>query len=407
MTEIAPDPQPVCLPIWPSFGLIVAAHCLGAMNLLGVLASAPLIAVQFDLSAVQIGLIASAYSAALGLMSIPSGRLADAIGVRVSLAAAAAVIALGMLLVATGQGFGLILGGMVLVGVGYSLVNPAAGRAVLLWYPPTLRGTLMGIKQTGVPVGAVIGTGSATLGPWLGWQWVVGALAGVTALCALLFLCLPADGNDQRVPRASLREELAAIGRLFSDPVLARNNLASGLNNGGQFTLWAYLIEFLRLGLGFGLPLANACLSLLHVASIGGRVAWGWLSDKVLGGDSRRALLMLAALALAGFAGMALTPPGAGWLIAPLLTILLGATICSAVGVQMALTLQSAPTTQAGGAIGYNQLATNIGGAIAPPAFGLVLEWSGGFTLAWTIAGVGVALAFVMLWVDRHKGPAR
>lgn len=250
MTEIAPDPQPACLPIWPSFGLIGRqAGCLGAMNLLGVLASAPLIAVQFDLSAVQIGLIASAYSAALGLMSIPSGRLADAIGVRVSLAAAAAVIALGMLLVATGQGFGLILGGMVLVGVGYSLVNPAAGRAVLLWYPPTLRGTLMGIKQTGVPVGAVIGTGSATLGPWLGWQWVVGALAGVTALCALLFLCLPADGNDQRVPRASLREELAAIGRLFSDPVLARNNLASGLNNGGQFTLWAYLIEFLRLGL--------------------------------------------------------------------------------------------------------------------------------------------------------------
>ena len=407
MTQVAPDQHRDHHPVWPGFGLIVAAHCLGAMNLLAVLASAPLIAAQMALSPVQIGLIASAYSAALGVMSIPSGRLADAIGVRVSLALAAAVMALGVALVATGQGFALVLGGMALVGLGYSLVNPAAGRAVLLWYPPELRGTLMGIKQTGVPLGAVIGTGSAILAPWLGWQGVVGALAGVTALCALLFLRLPADGSDQKLPRASLREELAAIGRLFTDPVLARNNLASGLTNGGQFILWAYLIEFLRLGLGFGLPLANACLSLLHAASIGGRVFWGWLSDRLLGGDSRRALLLLTALALLGFAGMALIPPGIGWLMAPLLVILLGATICSAVGVQMALTLQSAPGAQAGGAIGYNLLATNIGGAIAPPAFGLVLEWSGGFTLAWALAGAGVVLALGLLWIDRRKGPAR
>lgn len=398
---------PVYLPVWPGFGLIVAAHCLGAMNLLAVLASSPLIAAELGLSAVEIGLIASAYSAALGALSLPAGRLADAIGVRASLVMAAAVMAAGVMVVALGQSFVALLGGIVLCGAGYSLVNPAAGRAVLLWYPPGLRGTLMGIKQTGVPLGAAIGTSSAILSPVLGWQGVIGALGVLTALCGLFFLFLPRDDTSRAVPRATLREELAAIGRLFRDPVLGRNNLASGLTNGGQFILWAYLIEFLRMGAGFGLPLANACLSILHVASIGGRVFWGWLSDRVLGGDSRVSLLFLAGIATLGFAAMALVLPGNAMLLVPLLAIVLGATICSAVGVQMALTLQSAQPGQPGGAIGYNLLATNIGGAIAPPAFGLVLEWTGSFALAWLLGAATVALAFGLLWIDRRKGPAR
>lgn len=402
--------SPAHLPVWPGFGLIVAAHCLGAMNLLAVLASSPLIATELGLSAVEIGLIASVYSLALGGFSISSGRLADAMGVRGALFLASVVMALGVMIVALGHGFAVLLGGMALVGAGYSLVNPAAGRAVMLWYAPGIRGTLMGIKQTGVPLGAAIGTSSAVLAPVLGWQGVILALGVLTALCGFLFLLLPRDGSSVTVPRAGLREELAAIGRLFRDPVLGRNNLASGLNNGGQFILWAYLIEFLRMGAGFGLPLANACLSILHVASIGGRIFWGWLSDRVLGGDLRIALLLLAGLALFGLSAMALmalTGPGKALFLAPMLALLLGATICSAVGVQMALTLQSARPGQAGGAIGYNMLATNFGGAIAPPAFGLVLEWSGSFALAWLMATVIVAVAVALLWVDRSKGPAR
>ncbi|MCC5987936.1 MAG: MFS transporter [Pararhodobacter sp.] len=398
---------PAHLPVWPGFGLIVGAHCLGAMNLLAVLASSPLIAAELGLSAVEIGLIASVYSAALGALSIPSGRLADAIGVRAALFLAAVVMASGVMVIAFGYSLAALLGGMALCGAGYSLVNPAAGRAVLLWYPPGLRGTLMGIKQTGVPLGAAFGTGSAILAPVLGWQGVIGALAVLTALCGFLFLMLPRDDTTRSLPRMTLREEFAAIGRLFRDPVLGRNNLASGLTNGGQFILWAYLIEFLRMGAGFGLPLANACLSILHVASIGGRVFWGWLSDRALGGDSRAALLFLSGIALLGFAAMALVIPGNALFLAPLLALVLGATICSAVGVQMALTLQSARSGQAGGAIGYNMLATNSGGAIAPPAFGLLLEWTGSFVLAWLLVGAIVALAFGVLWTDRRKGPAR
>lgn len=391
-------------PIWPGFGLVVAAHCLGTMNLHAVLACSPLIAGELGLSPVDIGLIASAYSAALGGLSIPAGRLADSLGVRISLFLAAMLIAAGAWTIAASASFGPVLAGVVLCGTGYSLVNPAAGRAVLQWYPPELRGTLMGIKQTGVPMGGAIGTASAVLAPAVGWQPVIGGLGVVTALLGFMFVILPRDTTPASVRRKTLREEFDAIGQLFRNPVLGRNNLASGLTNGGQFILWSYLTEFLRLGAGFGLPLANACLSILHLSSIAGRIFWGWLTDRVLRRDSRVALLMLTAIAVAGMLGMALVTPQNALLIVPLLAIVLGLTICSATGVQLALTLQTARPDQAGSAIGYTMLVTNLGGVVAPPAFGLVLELGGGFALAWALTGLGVLLALLLLWRDRRRG---
>lgn len=391
-------------PIWPGFGLVVAAHCLGAMNLLAVLACSPLIAAELGLSPVDIGLIASAYSAALGGLSIPAGRLADSLGVRSSLFLAAMLIAAGAWTIAASPSFGPVLAGIVLCGAGYSLVNPAAGRAVLQWYPPELRGTLMGIKQTGVPIGGAIGTVSAVLAPAVGWHTVIGGLGVVTALLGFMFVILPRDTTSASVRRRTLREEFDAIGQLFRNPVLGRNNLASGLTNGGQFILWSYLTEFLRLGAGFGLPLANACLSILHLSSIAGRILWGWLTDRVMRRDSRIALLMLTAISVAGLLGMALVTPQNALLIVPLLAIALGLTICSATGVQLALTLQNARPDQAGSAIGYNMLMTNLGGVVAPPAFGLVLELGGGFALAWALTALSVFLALLLLWRDRRRG---
>ncbi len=340
----------------------------------------------------------------MGGLSIPAGRLADSLGVRNALFLAAMLIAAGALTIAASTSFPLVLAGIVLCGAGYSLVNPAAGRAVLQWYPHELRGTLMGIKQTGVPIGGAIGTASAVLAPALGWQTVIAGLGAVTALMGFVFIILPRDTSSASVRRKSLRAELDAIGQLFRDPVLGRNNLASGLTNGGQFILWSYLTEFLRLGAGFGLPLANACLSILHLSSIAGRVLWGWLTDRVMRRDSRVALLILAAISVAGMLGMAVVTPQNALLIVPFLAIILGLTICSATGVQLALTLQNARPDQAGGAIGYNMLVTNIGGVLAPPAFGLVLELGGGFALAWSLTALGVFLALLLLWRDHGRG---
>ncbi len=401
------DAAPAQMPVWPGFGLIIAAHCLGAMNLLAVLAAAPVISADLGLSAVQIGFLASAYSAALAGLSIPSGRVADAIGVRASLVLGAMVMAMGAFIFSLGLGYGGAIGGISLCGAGYSLVNPAAGRAVMMWFPADQRGTLMGIKQTGVPLGGAIGTSSALLVPLLGWQGVIGGIGATTALFGVLFLLLPAGGAAPKPQHLTLREEFATIVQLFRNPMLARNNTASGLINGAQFILWSYLTEVLRLGAGLGLPLANACLSILHISSVGGRLFWGWFSDRVMRGDSRGTLLIVAGIATLGLLGFLVMTPGNALVLAPVLAIILGVTACSATGVQIALTTQSAPPAQVGGAIGYNMLATNIGGVILPPAFGYVYDITGSFALAWVLAASGVVLACAMLWIDWRSPRAR
>lgn len=399
MTAFPKGPQQ----IWPQFGLLVGAHCLGAMNLLAVLACSPLIAAELQLSATEIGLIASAYALGITLLSIPSGRLSDVIGVRMSLLLAGLVMVAGTVVFALAQGIGQAFAGMFIVGSGYSLVNPAAGRAVMLWYPTGVRATLMGIKQTGVPLGGALGTSAALLAPVASWQGVVMGVGAVTAACGVAFLLLPADNDKNATPRVALSEELAAIRLLFRNPVLGRNNLASGLNNGAQFILWSHLIEFLRLGAGFGLPMANASLSLLHICSIAGRVFWGWATDWLFRADSRLTLMIVTGVSAVSLLAMATIGPSNAVLLAPLVVAVLGLTICSATGVQVALTLQSIDPPRSGGAIGYNMVATNLGGVLAPPLFGMIVETSGGFALAWCLTAAAVIFAFGLLWVDRQN----
>lgn len=399
MTAFPKGPQQ----IWPQFGLLVGAHCLGAMNLLAVLACSPLIAAELQLSATEIGLIASAYALGITLLSIPSGRLSDVIGVRMSLLLAGLVMVAGTVVFALAQGIGQAFAGMFIVGSGYSLVNPAAGRAVMLWYPTGVRATLMGIKQTGVPLGGALGTSAALLAPLASWQGVVMGVGAVTAACGVAFLLLPADNDKNATPRVALSEELAAIRLLFRNPVLGRNNLASGLNNGAQFILWSHLIEFLRLGAGFGLPMANAFLSLLHICSIAGRIFWGWATDWLFRADSRLTLMIVTGVSAVSLLAMATIGPSNAVLLAPLVVAVLGLTICSATGVQVALTLQSIDPPRSGGAIGYNMVATNLGGVLAPPLFGMIVETSGGFALAWCLIAAAVIFAFGLLWVDRQN----
>lgn len=387
---------------WPRarFGLIVLAHCLGAMTLLSVLASAPAIRAEFDLSAVQIGLLASAYSAGMASFSLPAGRVADRIGVRAALVMAAVLLAAGAAAVASARGFGPMVAGLFLAGLGYGLVNPAAGRAIVMWYPPDWRGRLSGIKQTGVSVGGAIGSGAAILTPAIGWSAVIGGVGGVALLVGLSMLALPRDGLAAGAPpprRMTLREEIAAIATLLRNPVLGRINGASGLMNGAQFIVWTNFSDFLRQAAAMSLPLANAWLSLLQVSSIAGRLFWGWVSDKALAGGARATLLLLGSIAVPGLLALMLVTPASAPLLAPLLAVVLGFTVVAAVGVQVALTLERAPPTQIGSAVGYNMLVTNMGGVLAPPAFGLVLDLSGNFPVAWALTSLAVVLALLLL----------
>ncbi|MEI2419822.1 MFS transporter, partial [Arthrospira platensis SPKY2] len=171
---------------------------------------------------------------------------------------------------ATSENFYALCVGMAISGAGYGLINPAAGRAVLLWFTPQWRGTLMGVKQTGVPVGGAIGTALAGLGVIYGWQIGVFGVAFFSGTLAVLFyVLLPREETGSTSTSPPI---LSSLRKVVSTPHLNRANLASGLTNGGQFTLWAFLAETLRQSAALSTSLVAICMGLLQLGTLIGRL---------------------------------------------------------------------------------------------------------------------------------------
>ena len=382
------------------FVLIFLAHALGAMCVLGVLASGPQLISALQLSALEVGALASAYSTTLAIASLPGGMIVDRLGTRSSLTIAATIMCCGMLWVATSENFYALSVGMAISGAGYGLINPAAGRAVLLWFTPQWRGTLLGVKQTGVPVGGAIGTALAGLGVIYGWQIGVFGVAFFSGTLAVLFyVLLPREETGSTSTSPPI---LSSLRKVVSTPHLNRANLASGLTNGGQFTLWAFLAETLRQSAALSTSLVAICMGLLQLGTLIGRLFWGVVNDKLL---SQQAIYTLRAICLTGTIGamvLLLLDLSGYWLMAPIAALLLGFSICSATGMHVTLTISLASPHYTGTAIGYTMLITNLGGVMMPLIFGALLDYGGPkhFIIALVLM---MLIALMLVWFSPQK----
>lgn len=376
------------------FGLIFIAHALGAMSVLSVLTAGPQLVTVLGLSPLQLGGLASIYSAALAAASLPAGLVTDRLGTRTALSLAALIIATGLVLSATSQGMVQLGAGMALCGAGYGLINPAAGLAITLWFTPKWRTTLLSLKQTGVPAGAALGSLTALLGPLGGWQAGIFCAAAIAFIASLLFVRFLPPNAPRRAPRIAASQN--RLTEILALPGLGRANLAAGLTNGVQFALWAHIPDLLQRSYEAGAALLGLSLAALHLGTFAGRVVWGALTDRHLRGNAAQALWWLCLLGLAGVGVL-----GAGTLVAsPLPAViacfLLGFTACAAVGLHVALTARIAPDYLLGGAMGYTMLVTNIGGIIVPLLLGLAVFLAGMGGAALTLAILlGLALALL------------
>ncbi len=379
------------------FGLIFMAHALGAMSLLSVLTAGPQLVAALGVTPVQIGALASVYSATLAAASLPAGLLTDRLGTRNALALAAAIIGCGLLLAAGATEVVQLGAGVALCGAGYGLINPAAGLAITLWFTPKWRATLLSLKQTGVPAGAALGSLTALAGP--SWGWQAGLLcAAVIALTASVLFMTTLPGGAVRPARPATQRNAAL--ETLALPGLSRASLAAGVTNGIQFALWAHVPDLLQRLSGSGTALLGLGLGALHLGTFLGRVFWGAATDRLLRGNPARALWWLCLVGLGGVtllsaAALAMSP-----IISVLACLVLGFTACAAVGLHVALTVQLAPDHLLGGAMGYTMLVTNLGGILMPLLFGLSIAFAG---ITGAVLALAAALAIALFVLRRFQ----
>lgn len=388
--------------------MLLAAHFVGTIHIGSVLALAPVISKDLSLTATQVGLLATAYNGAQVTCAPFAGTLTDRLGVGWSMVAASLLLAAGSVSLAAAQDLSLALVAMSLMGIGYAFVNPATAKAVLEWFRREYRATAMSAKQTGVPIGGVVGASTLYFATLVDWRILMLVIAATAIGFGLL-----ATTMAQRPDWRQGGNILVLLGRILDtlrNRNLATANLAATLYNVGQQNFYTYLTLFMREATLATQPFASFCLGLGHVGSAIARIFWGWFSDRFAAGRRATVMVGLGIAAAACFTALAFAGPGWGIWLGAAMAFGLGLTIAGYAGVSLTVIVETVMPDRVGSAMGGHLCCTAFGGMIGPPIFGAIVDHAG-FTYAWLftalLAVIGVLLyRFVFVDVANRRPDA-
>lgn len=379
---------------WWLLALVTFAHASGAVAVLALPPLAPLLREDLGLSRAQAGLFLPAVYLGGVLMSLPAGWLTDRLGARITLAGGLALTAVMTGLAAWAPAFPPMLPALFGAGLGFSVINPTTGKAILERFPARERGLAMGVKQTGLTLGGV--AAALTLPTIaLGWGWRR-ALTAAACLCLLgatlsLVGLRPPRGAGE--PRPEAKPRFAEIGQFLSRPSFVVL-LASGLILSViQSSVLAYLALFARDTLGVNVVAAGGLLAMAQAGGTVGRLGWGVASDRLFGGQRRPGLIINAlvgsAVSLLFALGLPLPGPAAA-----AVTLVVGIGAFGWVGLYLALAAEVGGPRYAGLLTGVAVSSAWSGVLAGPPLFGLLLEATGSYRWPWlTLTGAGLAAA--------------
>ncbi len=393
---------------WAVLGLVLAIQTCASLGSIGLPSLAPLIRADLGLSRTGAGSLLSAYYVGSLLVAVPAGYVADRVGIRWTLVAGQALIAFFLAALAGAGTAVLVPVCMVAAGIGFGIVNPTSTKAVLAWFPAQARATVVGVKQTGLPLGGALGAALLpVLAVAVGWRGAVRAAAGGVALLAVI----TALGYRERRERPAAPAAAPAAGRVSPWRVLRDGDLwlvsvVTVLFAAVQTSWMGYLVLFLQERLGLDLVSAGRVLAQAQFAGIAGRLGFGLLSDRLLGGRRRIVLVLAGAGSGLVSAAMALVGPGTPPAALSALALAFGVVGIGWNGVQLTLLAELAGKELAGTAVGLGLAVSALGVILGPPAFGWLVETAAGeYVWGWfALAGV---MGLAMLLLARVREPAR
>jgi predicted MFS family arabinose efflux permease len=377
--------------------LLTCAMAFSMMQLFLLGALGPRLVDELDVSPTVLGLTTTIGFGAAAVLSPVGGRVVDRVGPRRCLVALLLVSAMALALIGSAPGVGLLLAAVALGGLPQALANPATNKAILATVPPQRRGSVTGMKQSGVQLGAfAAGLPLAALAGVAGWRGAVWTAAGAAAGAALWAARgLPADPPPVAAgPRSSLVPR-GAIAWLAVFSLLLGCGIAS---------VNTYLALYGTQRLGLGPTAAGALVAVLGVAGVAGRVGWSKVA-----GDPGRAVWLPGGLA-AGSVAAALLLAGASFVhpLAWVAAVAVGVFAVAANAVSMVLVMQRAAPGRAGQDSALVSAGFFAGFAVGPPLFGLLAE-SGHYGPGWVlVAGeFAGACAVGVCWAVRDRREER
>lgn len=373
--------------------------------------------IQKDLhwSEADYGYIVTAFQISYAVGLIISGRLLDKFGSRIGYSLAVIVWSIGAVLHATVRsvlGFGIMRS---VLGLGEAANFPAAVKTIAEWFPKKDRASATGIFNSGATVGAITAPIIVTVITLnLGWKWafIITGLFGFAWIACWLAIYQP-PGKHKKVSSAELNyifsdgnaDEKSGDTNEISWRKLFQYKQTYAICLSRFFTDWVWWFflfwapDFLNKTQKIDIKGAVLPLIVIYVtASIGG-IFGGVLSSKLIKKGrtvdySRKTAILICATLILPL--VFATQTQSLW-AAVVLIGLAGAAHQGWASNIFTIVSDVYPKKAVGTMVGLSGFSGAIGGALGASFVGLVLQFSGSYTLIFLIASTMYLLAWAIL----------
>ncbi|MFI7109658.1 MFS transporter [Nonomuraea sp. NPDC050227] len=365
---------------WIILGVATFTQAAAAFFVQGIGAMSVHLQRDLRLNTTQLGLLQSAAQLLPLAGLIVAGRLLDRHDERWVVGIGALVVAAALAAGSAAPGYVSLLVVLLVVGAGYSAIQPGGSKSVASWFDASKRGLAMGIRQAGLPLGGVLAAFALpALASSFGWRSTLVAGALVALSGAVVFMAFHRRPPDRRPVPAASRVRLELLREPYLKKIVLSGTSMVSVHSGVGVLTVLYLHEVTTM------DAASAALVYVAVQCAGalGRVCLAAWSDRHRSGRYACVLTCLAAVII----GMTLlaTPVGRSPVAACLLFVWLGFFGIGWYGPWVAYAAESAPPDHTGFALGLAMAVNQVAVVLAPPALGLLTDLTGSFAPAWAL----------------------
>ncbi len=354
--------------------MIGSGHAVSHFYLLALPPLFPLLREQLDVSYAALGLLVALFNIATGVTQVPAGFLVDRFGARRLLLLGLAVMGAAMAALGFAPSYWLMLILMVVAGIGNSVFHPADYAILSTSVDRAWLGRAFSIHTFTGNIGFMLAPGgmialTALIG-WRGALSVAGLLAFVVLGAMLIWGHVLRD--EERKVDAGPRADTAAGGArglLFTTPVLLLFGfyLLNAMFTSGVQSFSVTALHALH---GIDLAFANVILSAFLIMSSAGVLLGGMIADHT----DRYAMVTVGAfgsIAVLTLAIGLLPLPGAVMLG---VFVVIGLVQGSVRTSRDMLVRKVTPPGATGRVFAFVMTGLNVGAAITPVLFGLLLD---------------------------------
>ncbi|SDH90733.1 Sugar phosphate permease [Sinosporangium album] len=378
-----------------TFTQAASGFFVGGLGALGVHLQSAL-----SLSTAQLGLLVSAAQLVPLAGLLVAGELLDRYSERWVVGIGAGVVALALGAGSLAPGYAALLVALLVVGTGYSTVQPGGSKSVASWFDASQRGVAMGIRQAGLPLGAALA--SAVL-PFVaeefGWRATLLTGGFVALLGAGLFMgCYrrppAALAPQDKKPSDPLAVQLRARLRMLREPSTVKIMLSGTSLISVQYGVGILTVLHLHQASSVGAGQAALVLVASQGAGVAGRICLAAWSDR--SGSGRYAIVLVCMVAVIAGMVVLMTPAGRAPVVASGVFVWLGFFGFGWYGPWVAYVTEAAPPGKTGFALGLAMSVNQIAIVTVPPVLGLLVDLTSSFTPAWALLSLLTIVALAV-----------